>query len=77
MIEEVFRFVKQELGFEGCQSTSLLAQHNHFGTCFFMYAVLQDMAVQTQMTDYSIKQKATLDRDYVNKLNLTVYLEGA
>lgn len=77
MIENVFRFVKQELGFEACQSTSLQVQHNHFGTCFFMYAVLQDIAVQTQMTDYSIKQKATLDRDFLNQLNLTAYFSGA
>ncbi len=77
MIEEVFRFVKQEFGFEKCQSTSLQAQHNHFGTCFLMYAVLQDIAVQTQMTDYSIKQKATFDHDYAKQIDLSAYLAGA
>ena len=39
-IEEVFRFVKQELGFERCQSHSLTGQNNHFGTCFYLYATL-------------------------------------
>ena len=77
MIENIFRFVKQELGFEACQSTSLQAQHNHFGTCFFMYAILQDIAVQTQMTDYRIKQKAILHPDYLNQLDLAAYLYSA
>jgi len=57
-IEEVFRFVKQELGFERCQCRSLTAQNNHFGVCFFLYATLQDTAENTQLTDYQLKTKA-------------------
>lgn len=76
-IEEVFRFVKQELGFERCQSISLTGQNNHFGTCFYLYATLQDMAEKTQMTDYCIKLKATQDKDYVNQLVTATFLGTA
>jgi len=69
-IEEIFRFVKQELGFERCQVTSLVGQNTHFGTCFYVYAILQDIAEKNQMTDYRIKLKATLDRKFVQQLVL-------
>lgn len=75
-IEEIFRFVKQELGFERCQVTSLVGQNTHFGTCFYLYAILQDIAEKNQMTDYSIKLKATLDRNFVQQLVLPT-LSGA
>ena len=76
-IEEVFRFVKQELGFERCHSQSLQGQNNHFGTCFYVYGKLQDIAAKTQMTDYSIKLKATQDRNFVDQLGLAILLTDA
>jgi len=76
-IEEVFRFVKQELGFERCHVTSLTGQNNHFGTCFYLYALLQDIAAKTQMTDYCIKLKATQDKDYINQLVTSAFLTTA
>jgi len=76
-IEEVFRFVKSELGLERCQSRSLRGQSNHIGTCFFLYAVLQDIAVKTQMTVYALKEKATLDRSFVKQIDLAVYMSSA
>lgn len=76
-IEEVFRFVKQELGFERCHSQSLRGQNNHFGTCFYVYGKLQDIAEKTQMTDYAIKRKATQDKDFVHRLGLATLLTGA
>lgn len=76
-IEEVFRFVKQELGFERCQSQSLVGQNTHFGTCFYLYATLQDIAEKTQMTDYRIKLKATQDRNFVKQLVLPTLLGTA
>lgn len=76
-IEEVFRFVKQELGFERCQTTSLTGQNNHFGTCFYLYATLQDIAAKTQMTDYGIKLKATQERNFVNQLVASTFLGTA
>ena len=69
-IEEVFRFVKQEFGFEKCQSHSLDGQNTHFGTCFYLYATLQDIAEKNQMTDYRIKLNATLDKELVNQIVL-------
>jgi hypothetical protein len=76
-IEEVFRFVKKELGFERCQVTSLVGQNAHFGTCFYLYALLQDIAAKTQMTDYAVKLKATLDDNFVKQLALPTYLSTA
>ena len=69
-IEEIFRFVKQELGFERCHSQSLDGQNTHFGMCFYLYAILQDIAEKNQMTDYCIKLKATLDKNFANQLVL-------
>ena len=76
-IEEVFRFVKHELGFEKCQSTSLVGQNTHFGTCFYLYATLQDIAEKTQMTDYAVKLKATLDDNFVKQLTLPTFIGTA
>lgn len=76
-IENVFRFVKSQLGFEQCQSQSLTGQNNHFGTCFFLYATLQDIAEKNQMTDYCIKLKATLNQNFVQQLVLPTYMSTA
>lgn len=76
-IEEVFRFIKSELGFEKCQSTSLVGQNTHFGVCFYLYATLQDIAEKTQMTDYRIKLKATQDRNVVQQLVLPTFIGTA
>jgi hypothetical protein len=76
-IEEVFRFTKQSLGFERCQSTSLHAQNTHFGVCFLLYGLLQDIAEKTQMTDYQIKLEATLDVTYAESLNFMAYFNTA
>lgn len=76
-IEKVFRFVKQELGFEKCQSTSLTGQNTHFGICFYLYGVLQDIAEKNQMTEYCIKLKATQNRDFVQQLVLPAFLGTA
>jgi len=76
-IEEVFRFTKKELGFERCQSTNLHAQNTHFGVCFLLYGLLQDIAEQTQMTEYQIKLEATLDVNYAKRLNIMDYFTPA
>lgn len=76
-IEKIFRFVKQSLGFERCQSQSLIAQHNHFGICLWLYGILQDNTEKTQLTDYRQKLQATFDSTFVEKLNLSSYLVGA
>lgn len=76
-IEEVFRFTKKELGFEKCQASTLHAQNTHFGVCFLLYGVLQDIAEKTQMTDYHIKLKATLDVNYARSLNIMDYFTPA
>lgn len=76
-IEEIFRFVKQELGFERCQTRSIQGQNNHFGICFLLYAQLQDIAAKTQMTDYCIKQKATKDISFAQQITLATYFSSA
>lgn len=76
-IEEVFRFTKKELGFEKCQAISLTGQNTHFGVCFLLYGLLQDIAEKTQMTGYQIKLKATLDVNYAKSLNIMEYFTPA
>jgi hypothetical protein len=76
-IEEVFRFAKKELGFEKCQAVSLHGQNTHFGVCFLLYGLLQDIAEKTQMTDYRIKLEATLDVNFVKSLNIMDYFAPA
>jgi len=76
-IEEVFRFTKKELGFEKCQAVSLHGQNTHFGVCFLLYGLLQDIAEKTQMTDYQIKLEATLDVNYAKNLNIMDYFTPA
>ena len=76
-IEEIFRFVKKELGFEKCQSSSLQGQNTHFGTCFSLYAQLQDIAEKNQMTDYCIKEKVIQDKQFVQQLNLSAFYNSA
>jgi putative transposase len=76
-IEEVFRFVKAELGFEKCQSRSLTGQNNHFGVCLFLYSTLQDIAEKTQMTVYELKKQATFNMNIVSETDLSVYMDGA
>jgi hypothetical protein len=76
-IEDVFRFAKKELGFEKCQANSLHAQNTHFGVCFLLYGLLQDIAEKTQMTDYRIKLEATLDVNYARNLNIMDYFTPA
>lgn len=76
-IEDVFRFTKKELGFEKCQANSLRAQNTHFGVCFLLYGLLQDIAEKTQMTDYRIKLEATLNVNYAGSLNIMDYFNTA
>lgn len=76
-IEDLFRFTKQELGLERCQVTSLQGQQNHFGTCFLLYGILQDMAAQTQMTVYQLKLKATQDASFAKSIDLEGYFSTA
>jgi len=76
-IEEVFRFSKKELGFEKCQAVSLTGQNTHFGVCFLLYGLLQDIAEKTQMTDYQIKVEATLDVNFVKSLKIMDYFAPA
>jgi hypothetical protein len=76
-IEEIFRFTKKELGFERCQSVSLHSQNTHFGVCFLLYGLLQDIAEKTQMTDYQIKLGATLNVVYAERLNFMDYFNTA
>jgi len=76
-IEEVFRYVKSQLGFERCQCQSIQAQMNHFGVCFVLFVVLQDIAKKTGLTDYRIKEKATLNHLFALSLNIPSYFDDA
>jgi hypothetical protein len=76
-IEEIFRFVKHELGFEKCQSTKLQSQHNHFGACFLLYGILQVISFNRKITDYKLKLEATRDPILAKNINLAAYFACA
>lgn len=67
-IEEVFRFVKQELGLGKCECRSLRKQNNHFGVCFLLYSVLQNISLKTKLSMYELKHKASLDGEFLRDM---------
>jgi len=76
-IEDVFRFTKKELGFEKCQANTLHGQNTHFGTCFLLHGLLQDIAEKTRMTVYQIKLEATYNPCFAKNLNIMDYFTPA
>jgi hypothetical protein len=72
-IEEINRFTKDQLDLEGCQMRDLNSQNNHIGVCFYLFCTLQDIAEKTQMTDYAVKTKVSLDRSFASFPDLAVY----
>ena len=72
-----FRFTKKELGFEKCQANTLHGQNTHFGSCFLLYGLLQDIAEKTRMTVYQIKLEATLNPCFAKNLNIMDYFTPA
>lgn len=62
-IEEVFRFLKDQLHLEGCQARSATAQETHLASCMLSYLIIQrqqqDMPDQTL---YAIKRAWILNR---------------
>lgn len=65
-IEDINRFCKKELDLQGCQMRDLASQNNHIGVCFYLFCTLQDTAEKTQMTDYAVREKASIDRSFDN-----------
>lgn len=76
-IEEVFRFCKTVLKLETCQMRDLRSQHNNVGVSFYLYTVLQDMAVKTQMTEYRVRDLVCLSRSISNIPHLMDYFNVA
>lgn len=76
-IEEVFRYCKDQLDFEGCQMIDMRSQNNHVGACFFLYCVLQDTAEKTQMTEYKVKEELSFDRSFKQFPNLAALFNHA
>lgn len=62
-IEEVFRFLKDQLHLEGCQARSATAQETHLASCILSYLIIQrqqqDLPEQTM---YAIKRHWLLNR---------------
>jgi hypothetical protein len=72
-IEDINRFCKKELDLEGCQMRNLRSQNNHIGICFYLFSALQDIAEKTQMTDYALREQASIDRSFDNFPELVVH----
>jgi hypothetical protein len=74
-IEEVFRFCKSMLNMDRCQMIDQRSQSNTVGVCFYLYAVLQDIAANTQMTVYEVKQVVELNRSLNNFTRFNLYFD--
>lgn len=70
-IEEVFRFLKNQLQLECCQSRSRTAQETHLGSCLLAYLLIQKEQMETSnQTLYSVKQSWMLNRKHgLNRIN--------
>ncbi len=73
-IEEIFRFTKQKLGLQECQSRSIKAQTAHFTMCMIAYVILQKESTIRKVTDYKIKSELSFQRANFNlhALNLLI-----
>ena len=62
-IEEVFRFLKQELHLQECQARSITAQQTHLASCILAYLILEkERQTYSHQTLYAIKTKWLLNR---------------
>ena len=61
-IEEVFRFLKDQLHLEACQARVKTVQENHVASCMLVYLLMQRERVENQETLYSIKRDWLLDK---------------
>jgi len=62
-IEEVFRFLKEQLHLEGCQARSKTAQETHLASCVLAYLLIQKEQQNTSdRTMYAIKEDWLLNR---------------
>lgn len=66
-IEEVFRFLKDQLHLERCQARTRTAQETHLASCVLAYLLIQKERQNTlnqdsQQTMYAIKEQWLLDR---------------
>lgn len=62
-VEEVFRFLKDQLHLQGCQARSKQAQENHLGSCILAYLLIQKEQQNNQTQSlYAIKRNWLLNR---------------
>jgi hypothetical protein len=63
VIEECFRFLKDQLHLEGCQARTKTAQHTHVLTGIVSYLLLQrEKQLNPEKTLYRLKEEWTFDR---------------
>lgn len=62
-IEEVFRFLHNQLGVDHCQARTMLAQSNHIRFCCMAYLLLTRASQRRNLTLYALKEKLALERE--------------
>lgn len=67
-IEEDFRFLKSELYWECCQSTSKRVQENHFTLGLLSFLVIQLLAKELNLNCYQAKERANLHKRKLKKI---------
>jgi hypothetical protein len=66
-IEEVFRFMKQNLGLEGCQCRRKTAVRNHVSIVFLAHFVMEIFSAQQSMKPYGCSVMILLDYFNLNR----------
>lgn len=61
-IEEVFRFLKNQLHLQACQARTRIAQENHLAACMMVYLLVQKEQMGNQRSLYAIKWDWMLNR---------------
>lgn len=62
-IEEVFRFLKDQLHLQGCQARGKTSQENHLGSCILSYLLIQKEQQETQSPSmYAVKQRWLINK---------------
>jgi putative transposase len=77
-IEDIFRLLKSELGFDQCESRSRFAQASHFFLCLTAYCVLEcEKTRLPEMTHYSIRRECKFRSERAKKLLVIMGFEDA
>lgn len=76
-IEEVFRFLHDQLGLDTCPARSDLAQKNHIRYCCMAYILILKEATTLNLSCYALKEKLSLERERYTFQTMKPFFQSA